>query len=148
MLRERIGVISYTCYRAIFFSLIKAPAIALFIVFLFLSFNNSIADSFLTEARSLVRNAPEDKVEVCLPDYLSEQNLKELNISIKNKPSPCEKIFIDAIDWKKSLDSSIRDAYWNIVVLGFLIWCIMNLNFSVISKNKKPIEEEKMEKFR
>lgn len=125
--------------QAIFFSMVKAPAMVLFIGFVFMTFNNSIADSFLTEARELVINTPEDKVEVCIPDYLSERNVnKELNVNFKNKPSPyryelsCEKMLIDASDWRKYLDSSIRAAYWNVVFLGFLIWCILNVNFSVV----------------
>ncbi|EFF0561632.1 TPA: hypothetical protein ACNAJK_004688, partial [Escherichia coli] len=65
MLKELSGV-GYTFWRAAFFSLVKAPAIALFIGFVFLSFNNSIADTFLTSARELTGNVPSDKVQICV----------------------------------------------------------------------------------
>lgn len=45
----------------------------------------------------------------------------------------------------KAIDSTIRQFYWNIVFLGFLIWCILNVNFSVVmgkiktAKNRKEL---------
>lgn len=65
MLRE-LSCVSRTLWRAAFFSLVKAPAMALFIGFVFLSFNNSIADTYLTSARELTGNAPPDKVQTCV----------------------------------------------------------------------------------
>ncbi len=42
------------------FSFITAPSIALFVVFMFFSFNNSIAGSFLKEARGLITDTPSE----------------------------------------------------------------------------------------
>jgi hypothetical protein len=68
---------SYTCYRAAFFSLVTAPATTLFIGFILLSLNNSLADTFLTEARGLIGNTPVDKVQVCIPKNMKEKNRME-----------------------------------------------------------------------
>lgn len=98
--------------QIIVFSFVTAPSVALFIVFMFFSFNNSIAGSFLKEARSLVDNTPSDKVNVCLFEKGAPQDV-ELTKSppepvLKNK---CITTLVDAADWQESVDGSIRYFY-------------------------------------
>lgn len=125
--------------------MVKAPAMVLFVGFILFSFNNSIVDSFLAEARRLVSHAPDGKVEICVPNVLSEQK----NVNLKNIPpppvyeKPCEKMLIDASDWKRSLDATIWDAYWLSAVYGFFVWLVCKLNFSelirVIKKKRSKL---------
>ncbi|HDN4658596.1 TPA: hypothetical protein ACIBVV_002583 [Salmonella enterica subsp. enterica serovar Potsdam] len=115
MLRELSGV-SYTLWRAAFFSLVKAPAMALFIGFVFLSFNNSISDTFLTSARELTGNAPPDKVQTCV----FKKSKQELSSYVQKEP--CVNTLTDAKDWSQSFDRSIRRIYWTIALLGFFTW--------------------------
>lgn len=130
MLRNLSGF-TYTCYSAAFFSLVKAPAIALFVGFIFLSFNNSIAGTFLSEARSYVADAPANTVRVCL----FRKQVEQVQVLESTKPSPpsvykekCMTTLIDASDWQQSMDSTIRGLYWNVVFLGFLTWLTININ--------------------
>lgn len=111
-----LSSVSYTFWRAAFFSLVKAPALALFIGFVFLSFNNSIADTFLTSARELIGNAPPDKVQTCV----FKKNKQELSPYVQKEP--CVNTFTDAKDWTQSLDRNIRDIYWAIALFGFFTW--------------------------
>ena len=115
MLRELTGV-SRTLWRAAFFSLVKAPAMALFIGFVFLSFNNSIADTFLTSARELTGNAPPDKVQTCV----FKKNKQELSPYVQQEP--CVNMLTDAKDWAQSFDRKIRGIYWTIALFGFFTW--------------------------
>ncbi|EAB2604780.1 hypothetical protein LJM48_004571 [Salmonella enterica] len=55
----------------------------------------------------------------------------------------CMTTLIDASDWQQSTDSTIRQFYWNIVFLGFLIWCILNVNFSVVMEKIKAVKNRK-----
>ncbi|HAZ8606174.1 TPA: hypothetical protein J8M59_002971 [Escherichia coli] len=115
MLRELSGM-SHTLWRAAFFSLVKAPAMALFIGFVFLSFNNSIADTFLTSARELTGNAPPDKVQTCV----FKKNKQEISPYVQQEP--CVKMLTDAKDWTQSFDRKIRGIYWVIALFGFFTW--------------------------
>ncbi|EDI4472421.1 hypothetical protein CD575_18055 [Salmonella enterica] len=115
MLKELSGV-GYTFWRAAFFSLVKAPAIALFIGFVFLSFNNSIADTFLTSARELTGNVPSDKVQICV----FKKNKQEQSPYVQKEP--CVNTLADAKDWTQSFDQTIRRIYWTIALLGFFTW--------------------------
>lgn len=145
---KEITYFSYSVYRAVFFSLVTAPAIALFVGFVFLSFNNSIAGTFLSEARNYVADTPADKVRVCL---FKKQVQQVGGMESPELPPPsvykekCMTTLIDVNDWQQSADSTIRQFYWNIVFLGFLIWCILNVNFSVVmgkiktAKNRKEL---------
>lgn len=115
MLRELTGV-SRTLWRAAFFSLVKAPAMALFIGFVFLSFSNSIADTFLTSARELTGNAPPDKVQTCV----FKKNKQELSPYVQQEP--CVNTLTDAKDWTQSFDRKIRGVYWAAALFGFFTW--------------------------
>jgi len=109
--------------RAVFFSFVTAPALALFFMFIYLTFNNSLAGTFLDEARSMVAGTPADKVRVCAPP---------LNTAGEGRVTPpvlkpsCEPVLTDAADWQRSADSSIRDAYKTLVILGAFIWWLCN----------------------
>ncbi|ENT8079593.1 hypothetical protein ACFGRM_004645 [Salmonella enterica] len=143
---RNISRFTYTCYRAALFCLVTAPAIGLFVGFIFLSFNNSIAGAFLNEARSYVADTPTDKVRVCL---FKKQVQQVQMMESPELPPPsvykekCMTTLIDASDWQQSTDSTIRQFYWNIVFLGFLIWCILNVNFSVVMEKIKAVKNRK-----
>lgn len=145
MLRE-FSSVSYTFWRAVFFSLVMAPAIVLFVGFIFLSFNNSIASTFLNEARSYVADTPVDKVRVCL----FKKKVEQVQVMESTELPPptvykekCMTTLIDASDWQQSADSTIRQFYWNVVFIGFLIWCILNVNFSVVIEKIRAIKHRK-----
>ncbi|EBJ4206756.1 hypothetical protein DUG12_24500 [Salmonella enterica] len=55
----------------------------------------------------------------------------------------CMTTLIDASDWQQSADSTIRQFYWNVVFIGFLIWCILNVNFSVVIEKIRAIKHRK-----
>lgn len=143
---KEISYITYSIYRAVFFCLVTAPAIALLVGFFFLSFNNSIAGTFLNEARSYVSDTPVDKVRVCLFKKKVEQ-IKVMESSELPPPlvskEKCMTTLIDASDWKESVDSSIRQLYWQVVFLGLLLWCIQNVNFSVVIEKCKSIKSRR-----
>lgn len=143
---KEISYITYSVYRAVFFCLITAPAIALLVGFFFLSFNNSIAGTFLNEARSYVADTPVDKVRVCLFKKKVEQiqmmESSELPPPLVYKEK-CMTTLIDASDWQKSVDSTIRQLYWQVVFLGFLLWSFQNVNFSVVIEKCKAIKNRK-----
>ncbi|EPC4373738.1 hypothetical protein ACRZTW_004708 [Escherichia coli] len=115
------------------FSFIKAPSIALFVVFIFFSFNNSIAGSFLREARGLITDTPSDKVNVCLFEKGVPQDMELTNSTtehaLKNK---CITTLVDAADWQESVDGSIRYFYWSSVIVGFVAW--LTFNFSALEE--------------
>lgn len=113
------GSISRNCYRAVFFSFVQAPALALFVGFIFLSFNNSIADTFLSSARNLTANAPSDKVQLCL--FKQEGQPPK---PVHTDKDSCVKTLTDASDWTKSVDKNIRHIYFLIVILGFVTWFV------------------------
>lgn len=122
---------TYTCYSAAFFSLVKAPAIALFVGFIFLSFNNSLSGMFLSQARELTGNTPANKVQVCILKSPKEKTTDTTGIPtppVYVKPEPCVTALIDASDWQQSMDSTIRWLYWNVVFLGFVTWLTININ--------------------
>ncbi|EDT7384231.1 hypothetical protein AL854_004288 [Salmonella enterica subsp. enterica] len=132
---KEISYVTCSVYRAAFFSLVTAPAIGLFVGFMFLSFNNSIAGTFLSEARSYVADTPADKVRVCL----FKKKVQQVQVMESPELPPpsvykekCMTTLIDASGWQQSVDSTIRQFYWSIVFLGFLIWCILNMNFLVV----------------
>lgn len=110
-----------TFRRAIWFCFVTAPALSLFIVFIFLSFNNSLAGEFMEEARSLVADAPPGKVWNCIPPR---------NTSPEDKLPPipsvkpvCERVLVDADTWQRSTDRLIRHFYLGFVILGmFISW--------------------------
>jgi hypothetical protein len=126
----KLNDFSNICLRAAFFSLIKAPAMFLFFLFIFFSFNNSLSGLFLSEARQLTGNAPNDKVQVC---YLKTSREKiDVKAPVYVQSKPCVSVLIDASVWQSSTDSTIRFFYWNIAFLGFLAWLMLNINFSLV----------------
>lgn len=109
--------------RAVWFSFVTAPALALFCLFIFLTFNNSLAGAFLEEARGLVAGTPADKVRVCAPPLNAEG---EGHFPPPVLTPPCEPVLRDAADWQRSTDSSIRDIYKFLVTLGAFTWWFCN----------------------
>lgn len=110
--------------RAAWFSLVTAPAIALFTTFVLFSFNNSLAGTFLDEARSLVAGTPPGKVWACAP---SLNTAEEGPVPVPPVAKPlCEPVMTDADIWQQSTDRSLRDAYKFLVIMGAFIWWFFN----------------------
>ena len=109
--------------RALFFSLITAPALSLFFIFLIFSFNNSLAGTFVKEARELVSDVPADKVRICIHPKQSEY-------AAPVKPSyvsPCKPVLTDRNAWQENLDRLIRNLYLAAAFLGFSVWFLVNV---------------------
>lgn len=110
--------------RAAWFSLVTAPAIGLFTTFVLFSFNNSLAGTFLDEARSLVAGTPPGKVWTCAP---SLNTADEGRVPVPPVAKPlCDPVMMDADIWKQSTDRSIRDAYKFLVIMGAFMWWFFN----------------------
>ncbi|ECO4285460.1 hypothetical protein CG541_004321 [Salmonella enterica] len=107
---------------ALFFSLITGPALILFAAFLLLSFNNSLAGTFVKEARELVADVPVDKVRLCIHPKQSEPTppMKPLYTST------CEPVFIDTNIWQENWDRQIRNLYLTAVLLSFSVWFMVS----------------------
>jgi hypothetical protein len=87
----------------------------LFVGFVFLSFNNSLAGEFMEEARSLVADAPPGKVWDCIPPHNAPTDDGFPPVPVV-KPG-CERVLVDADTWQRSTDSLIRQVY-----LCWLFW--------------------------
>ncbi|EIR1186423.1 hypothetical protein LWJ10_003966 [Salmonella enterica] len=123
---------------AVFCSLVTAPSTALFICFVMLSFNNSIAGEFLSAARTLVAGAPDGKVNVtvCLPSSSiyqvmprqSDEKVSEPLQSSTPLPVLCKEeiISVDDTQWRKDVDHNIRQAYFVSALIGLTIWLFLN----------------------
>lgn len=108
---------------AAFSSLITAPATGFFILFMCLALNNSLASTFLTQARSLVGDAPAGMVKECIQPQSSPPDPPHAKPSALNT---CKLTFIDEDEWKESVDNSIRQFYLTFVVMGLLCWFFAN----------------------
>ena len=127
-----------TLRRVAFFSLVTAPSLVLFFLFITLSFNHSLAGSFLSTARSLIADAPDGMVNisVCdkpkishddLPDERAIPSLSaEDNVLQQSSPmflATCLTGRKPASEWQKETDSTIRQLYLLSVVMGlFVSW--------------------------
>lgn len=113
-----------TFRRAFWFSFVTAPALSLFVAFVFLSFNNSFTGEFIEEARSLVADAPPGKVWGCVPprNTSPEDSLPPV-ASVK---PVCERVLVDADTWQRSTDTFIRHVYLWLAILGAVIWWSWN----------------------
>lgn len=116
---------AYAFYRALFFSLVTGPSLALFIAFLLLTFNNSLAGTFLINARQLVGEAPAGKVwtENCI--YPPASTNKEIGIPVQEfEPLSCQHEQVNAADWQQNMDSIIRQMYLYIVAISLVCWLV------------------------
>lgn len=107
------------CWRAAWFSLVTAPSLVLFLLFMLLTFNNSVTGTFLDAARDLVVDAPPGKIWDCAtPLGAPPEN--------GNPAVPpafrCERAAVDAIDWQKNVDRLIRNLYVTVAVAGAFFW--------------------------
>lgn len=118
--------------RAVYFSLVTAPSLMLFVLFIMLSFNESIAGRFLSEARTLVADAPEGKVNLpaCQVVPLPPGENGAETVRQINPPPPviCTRatVHVDAVGWQKETDHAIRSLYLTYALLGLVIWLLFN----------------------
>lgn len=115
----------HACWRAAWFSLVTAPSLVLFFLFMLLTFNNSLAGTFLDAARDLVVDAPPGKIWGCAPP-LSTPVEKVMPPENGNPGGPpalrCERTTADAIAWQKSVDRLIRSLYVTVAFAGAFFW--------------------------
>ena len=113
------------CWRAAWFSLVTAPALVLFGLFMLLTFNNSVTGTFLDAARDMVVDAPPGKIWDCAPP-LSTPVEKVMPPENSNPAVPpalrCERAAVDAIAWQKNVDRLIRNLYVTVAVAGAFFW--------------------------
>lgn len=144
-----------TLRRVAFFSLVTAPSLVLFLLFITLSFNNSISGSFLSTARTLIAGAPDGMVNISVcdkptisPDDLPDERAipslsAEDNVLQQSSPmflATCLTGRKPASEWQKETDSAIRQLYLLSVVMGLLVsWLFSGLlipSFSIFRRMK------------
>jgi hypothetical protein len=111
--------------RVAFFSLVTAPAQALFAFAVILMLTGSPTGRFIEVARSLVGNAAPGEIMACEP----------VPQKAKWPPSPpertdvlCKQQPVDASQWIQQTDRALLDLYLTVSLLGFLVW--VSSNFS------------------
>lgn len=125
-----------TLLRVAFFSLVTAPSLVLFFLFIMLSFNNSIAGSFLSTARALIAGAPDgmvnisvcDKPKISLDDLPDERAIPSLSAE-DNALQQSSPVYLatcltgrkPASEWQNETNSTIRHLYLLSVVMGLLV---------------------------
>lgn len=130
-----------TLSRVAFFSLVTAPSLMMFVLFITLTFNNSIAGSFLSTARSLIDGAPDGMVisSVCdipkmSPDDLSDEKSIPSLSAEDSFSHPCSPVYLAkcitgmkvASEWQRETDSTIRHLYLLSVVMGLIVSWLFN----------------------
>ncbi|EDS3139218.1 hypothetical protein GPD31_004274 [Salmonella enterica] len=149
-----------TLSRVAFFSLVTAPSLMMFVLFITLTFNNSIAGSFLSTARSLIDGAPDGMVinSVCdipkmspddlsdeksIPSLSDEKSIPSLSAenSVSHPGSPmylatCHPGLKKASEWQKETDSTIRQ----FILLLYLLSVVMGLIVSWLFSGALPLE--------
>ena len=113
------------CWRAAWFSLVTAPSLVLFFLFMLLTFNNSLAGTFLDAARDLVVDAPPGKIWGCAPPLSTpvEKVMPQGNgIAAAPPDVRCERAAVDAIAWQKNVDRLIRNLYVTVAFAGAFFW--------------------------
>ncbi|HCR1943868.1 hypothetical protein ABKW25_20560 (plasmid) [Enterobacter hormaechei] len=130
VLSRVLKMISFKYVRALrlirsaaFSCLITAPATGFFILVMCLALNNSLADSFIKQARALVSDVPAGMVRECI------QPRSSVPVSPVLKPSAlntCKEVFTDEDDWKASVDNRIQQFYIIFVAMGLLCWLFTN----------------------
>ena len=111
---------------AAFFSLVTAPALALLVVFVGLSFNASLSGYFLQAAHELVDGAQPGTVntQVCeLPAVLDGGEVKALAEAYRQR---CHDIPKDDRVWQRDTDRSLRTLYLLTSLPGPGVWLALN----------------------
>ncbi|HAV8936380.1 TPA: hypothetical protein NNA44_004398 [Escherichia coli] len=111
---------------AAFFSLVTAPALALFVVFIGLSFNASLSGYFLQAAHELVDGAPPGTVyvQVCEPPTALDGG--EVQALAEAYRPRCHDIPQDERAWQRDTDHSLRTLYLLTSLLGLGVWLALN----------------------
>lgn len=119
--------IVHSLRRAAFFSLVTAPALALFafVVMLMLMLAGSPTGQFIEVARSLVGNAAPGEIMACEP----------VPQKAEWPPSPpertdvlCKQQPVDARQWIQQTDRSLMDLYLTVSFMGLLVWLYCNVS--------------------
>lgn len=110
--------------RVLFFSMVTAPAVVLFVIVLLLAGRGSLTGWYIDDARGLVGNAPAGMVMDCISEKPSP-SLSEGVPPPSVNPEPCTKTPVDAARYAALADSTLL-AMWKlvaIVALGFRAIC-------------------------
>lgn len=104
--------------RALFFSVVTAPAIVLFSVVMLHTLYGSLTGQFISEAESFTQNAPDGMVMVCRePDPALLQEAKIPPPSVY--PEPCEKVPMSAKEYAAQSDSTLLFCWRVFAMLAF-----------------------------
>lgn len=111
---------------AAFFSLVTAPALALFVAFIGLSFSQSLSGQFLATAHALIDGAPAGMVNttVCEPaTALDGGEVKSLPEAV---PPLCQNAVTDEGSWQHDVDREVRSLYLLVSFIGLGVWLALN----------------------
>ena len=103
-----------------------APALALFVAFVGLSFNASVSGYFLLAAHELVDGAPPGTVntQVCEPPAALDGG--EAQTLTEAYPPLCNNLQKDDRVWQRDTDRSLRTLYLLTSLLGLGVWLVLN----------------------
>jgi len=108
-----------------FFSLVTAPAQALFAFAVILMLAGSPTGQFIEVARSLVSNTAPGEIMACEPVTQKAEwppeTPERTDVLCKQQP-------VDASQWIQQTDRALLDLYLTVSLLGFLVWICSNLS--------------------
>lgn len=109
-----------------FFSLVTAPALALFIAVIGLAFSQSLSGQFLATAHELIDGAPRGAVNatVCVPPTALDGG--EVKSLAKTPPLLCQDAVTDERAWRHDTDRAIRQLYLLASLIGLGVWLMLN----------------------
>lgn len=115
----------HTLRRAAFFSLVTAPAQALFAFAVILMLAGSPTGQFIEVARSMVGNAAPGEIMACEP---VPQKAEWPPSAPERTGVLCKQQPVDASQWIQQTDRALLDLYLTVSLLGFLVWICSNLS--------------------
>lgn len=122
LFRQRLRVLG----SAAFFSLVTAPALALFVVFVGLSFNASISGYFLQASHALVDGAPPGTVNALVCEPPAALPGDEVKALAEANLSRCHDVPKDERIWQHDTDRRIRWLYTLSSLIGLGVWLALN----------------------
>jgi len=111
--------------RVAFFSLVNAPAQALFAFAVILMLAGSPTGQFIAVARSLVGNTAPGEIMACEP---VPQKAEWPPSAPERTDVLCKQQPVDASQWIQQTDRALLDLYLTVSLLGFLVWICSNLS--------------------
>lgn len=111
---------------AAFFSLVTAPALALFVAFIGLSFSQSLSGQFLATAHELVDGVPVGMVNTTVCEPPTALDGGEVRSLAKPPPLLCQNAVTDERAWQHNVDREVRSLYLLTSFIGLGVWLALN----------------------